>query len=1079
MNIGLIPIRQNSTILSIGDFAFASNNLGLGKVAEVFDEEVELEYFQSISEQNRFSFPIKEVIKARVAPQTRCYVRFDDEWRIGRMKKMLDGEIEVDFPDAQSEFVSIHDVFVRCGLPIENPTDVLAHWGHETVYFYQHRKRFMEGLLYQRRASEGMHGLLSSSIRLLPHQVKTAQKVLEDPVPRYLLADEVGLGKTIEAGVVIRQMLLDKEKAAVLVLTPSSLCSQWQQELIAKFHIDQWPGQVNIFTTENIQSVPQDKNYDLVVIDEAHHITQWYFSQQSSINKNFLICQNIAHQAQGLLLLSATPALHNEEAFLCLLNLLDPLHFPLDKKDDFIKLINMREKIGGLLSHFQEKSPAVIIRRALYSLKELFSQDAEIAPVIDELNDLIAEGNIDPEKRNELIRKIRLLISEGYRIHRRIIRNRRNDVWKVQRTLPTEEFGEDDREDEILNALHDWRLDALLASEDDAKKRNQLEKCYFLFLSALGSSLEFLEILIDYRINKEHTNIVEQELESNSIKALGLPLFERELALLQNIKRAINLTDLDPFTKPMLLEGRLSILKESERTSKVVVFFSHTWVAKQLADYLSEPFACDSISFIHKKMDQETVQNEVASFRDSNTHWILLSDIVGEEGLNLQFADTIIHYDLPWSPNRIEQRIGRLDRIGQEKEIRSYVFLGTVEDEMKSPFLPYFSLLKESLGIFQKSINPLQFIIDSILPKFKTWLFEEGGNLRASKIEEKINTIKAEVEAEEKRIQGQDVLDSMSNHEGGEDHIFDDLQKLEKDPKQIQLHLEPWIKSALMFKTYTHEGITQYEWNQHTLIPTDILPKKLASETLFKGTYDRRLATEQEKEIIRVGNPFIDLLAEYFNWDDRGKAYAIWRHCHGISSEWCGYKFDLLVEANSTYYENFSSSSSIVKKTLGRRADGLLSPFLISVYVDLQGDIVQDQEVLSFLERNVFKYDSKKNYLGYDFNLTKERLDILRKNYTASQWQDYCKKACMSALSYLQESQDFTDRLKEGVRKVKLSISRREAQLKIHQRHNFKQNTNLLEKEREIGQVLLNSIENPSIKVDSVGFFWLSPNSLS
>src|SRR5690606_21300472 len=115
---------------------------------------------------------------------------------------------------------------------------------------------------------------------------------------------------------------------------------------------------------------------------------------------------------------------------------------------------------------------------------------------------------------------------------------------------------------------------------------------------------------------------------------------------------------------------------------------------------LKDTFGDNAIVLIRKGMSRDEIHQCVSLFKDSKTHFVLVSDRIGEEGLNLQFANTLIHYDLPWSGSQLEQRIGRLDRIGQENVIKSYVFLGTEEDELTSPLIIYYNFLNTALGVF-------------------------------------------------------------------------------------------------------------------------------------------------------------------------------------------------------------------------------------------------------------------------------------------------------------------------------------------------------------------------------------------
>src|SRR5262249_16436992 len=173
--------------------------------------------------------------------QTRCYVWSDENqvWQAGRIgqRDNTDKTYEVNFPNNRAWYVREREIYVRCDLPGDDPIETLVLRSHETPFFHDRRFAFVECLSEQRAVAHGMTGLLSSNITLYPHQAEVVRRVLEDPVQRYLLADEVGLGKTIEAGVILRQYLLDEPRKKAVVLAPKPLVEQWKSELEEKFRV--------------------------------------------------------------------------------------------------------------------------------------------------------------------------------------------------------------------------------------------------------------------------------------------------------------------------------------------------------------------------------------------------------------------------------------------------------------------------------------------------------------------------------------------------------------------------------------------------------------------------------------------------------------------------------------------------------------------------------------------------------------------------------------------------------------------------------------------------------------------------
>lgn len=211
--------------------------LGTGKLIARRGEHCSVEYFDAPT-----SKPIVHNIEANLIDpitlpeQTRIYY-FNDAppaWEIGRLLDDHGDTQLVKFPNGQTRHLSVADVFVRWARPIEDPTPFLGGKINETPRFADGRSAIVRSLLNQRGASMGMSALLSSAIELEPHQIEVVRRILQDPVQRYLLADEVGLGKTIEAGILIRQCILDAaESAQVLIIVPEPLVPQWRSELEA------------------------------------------------------------------------------------------------------------------------------------------------------------------------------------------------------------------------------------------------------------------------------------------------------------------------------------------------------------------------------------------------------------------------------------------------------------------------------------------------------------------------------------------------------------------------------------------------------------------------------------------------------------------------------------------------------------------------------------------------------------------------------------------------------------------------------------------------------------------------------
>ena len=175
----------------------------------------------------------------------------------------------VRFPNGKDTVLARSQLYVRWSHPIDDPTAYLAAQITETPFFFEGRRQIVAHLAAQRAAFGGQTGLASSAIELLAHQVAIARRVLADPVERYLLADEVGLGKTIEAGVLIRQHVIDfPQEARVLVVAPNHLLGQWRSELAAKFFLSQ-DRRVAVVSEEEASELIDIPGLTMLVVDEA------------------------------------------------------------------------------------------------------------------------------------------------------------------------------------------------------------------------------------------------------------------------------------------------------------------------------------------------------------------------------------------------------------------------------------------------------------------------------------------------------------------------------------------------------------------------------------------------------------------------------------------------------------------------------------------------------------------------------------------------------------------------------------------------------------------------------------------
>ncbi len=445
-------------------------------------------------------------------------------------------------------------------------------------------------------------GLAGARVDLIPHQLRVAEIVAQRQPPRALLADEVGLGKTIEAGMILARLLATGRVARVLVLAPGSLASQWLIELLRRFNlsfalfdeercesIELSDASANPFEDEQcvladigwLAAAPKraaqiaDAGWDLVVVDEAHHL-EW---TPEAASPAYVLVEKLAQRAPGLILLTATPQQLGRSGHFARLRLLDPARYvDLDaftaEADGYVRL----SAIAAQLLDTQALSPG---ERA--ELESRFAGDADLLGLL---------AGYDTDRSANAPALLDALI-DRHGTGRVMFRNRRAQIGGFPRRL-----GEIDRLDG--GALDDAQRQVLLA-EFHADAR-------------LQPSASELDYASDPR----------------------LPW------LLRLIDRLAG----DKLLLICRTQAKVLALEEALRTKSGI-----------------------KLARFHEGMTLLQRDRNAAFFAEPDGARVLLCSEIGSEGRNFQFAHHLVLWDVPLDPDLLEQRIGRLDRIGQRHDI--------------------------------------------------------------------------------------------------------------------------------------------------------------------------------------------------------------------------------------------------------------------------------------------------------------------------------------------------------------------------------------------------------------------------
>ncbi|MEG3957030.1 protein DpdE [Microcoleus sp. herbarium2] len=1090
-----------------------NNDLGIGKVIELSYSTATVEYFCSIGQRLEKTLPLTSLYRVQLPPQTRCYIQPEsqDTWIIGRIFDWDEdkGQYRIDLPDRKIALVAEQEIYVRCNLPIDDPIETLAMKGQETPYFHDRRLAFVQCLIEQRAVSRGMTGLISANIDLYPHQVEVVRRVLEDPIQRYLLADEVGLGKTIEAGAILRQYLLDRPQGRAVVLVPQYLREQWLQELEHKFYLSDLDNRVQVLAVEDVDRVSPNADLGFLILDEAHHIAAMATSSDSIQRRRFQTCKHLAHKSDRLLLLSATPVLNHEQDFLAMLHLLDPSTYQLDDLEGFRARVKNRQQIGRVLLSFKEKANPFVLKTNLNQLRNLFAEDKYLLNLLEELQNCLLSPETLPADRDRIVRSIRTHISDTYRLHRRMLRNRRaavEDVIFARNVTPKVEYDLDERSPEIHELIDEWRT--------VAPNQQQYQQIFLLLFRASGTWLGILAQVLETRLSGISHSVLIQEFGAENIRILTeTPKFSGEEQILQSLLRIIQqpseegtrlellkiviLYHLSETFKLQSYRSNLHKLLEQVQQRirrpisgtplpKIVIFTSFAQTGAEIFRCLSETFGQASVASHQLEQSRSDVEKSLNQFKNDQNCFILVCDSSAEEGRNFQFVDWMIHFDLPWSPNRLEQRIGRIDRIGRPLNVQFTVFTGS--DLEDSPHAAWYQLLKDGFGIFHQSIASLQFYVDEKLPGLLTTLFQNG----ASGLLEMIGTIQQEIAEEQVKISEQNALDEIDAQDENATQYFQSLDDYDARHQEIKRATEDWICQALQFKQIEDQNLAKvwrYKPTTRTLIPIHDLRTCFAAYSQRSGTYNRRISTKYPGvNLYRIGEGFVEALASYIHWDDRGQAFALWR-CDeswdaGEGMEWFGFRFNYIVEANLEIAQKVLTDFGIDNnkyKALKRRTDALFPPIIETIFMDARYEpmsLVEDEALVNILQR---PYKGKSSHPCRDYNLAKNRLPILNEFIDASNWQEFCHQARRTSETLLGDRTSFIELCEQQAQIAEQKLGKRLAQLRLRlnrlaqsQQTSHSLLAQEVNTETALSQAILEGIRHPRIKLDSVGFIIVS-----
>lgn len=619
----------------------SESELGLGLIKSVDHRTVSVE-FPASSEIRTYAIEQAPLSRVSFAIGDNIENQTNQKFKVTALNEH-DGIITYDISNADIVKDQLCETELNSAIKLNRPQDRLftAQFDPEKAFILRHDTLNQIHHL----ANSEVNGLYGARISLIPHQLYIAHEVASRASPRVLLADEVGLGKTIEAGLILHHQLISGRAQRILIIVPDALLHQWLVEMLRRFNLKfslfneercisldesatlengEIEQDFNVFHTEQlilcsldflIQNPERHQQlingeWDMIVVDEAHHL-QWL---PENISPEYQLVETLTQNTKSVLLLTATPEQLGPSSHFARLRLLDPHRFYdleafLAEESHYAKLAETAE----MLIENQ-----VITAANIKVLKEFIPHDDQ-----NLLKQLSTVKNDEYEKVKQKI--IDLLIDQ-HGTGRVLFRNTRHAI----KGFP-------------LRNVNSYALDHCETYQTLITKIFTSEEKQFQFAEEL---------------NRSYTQLMlTPEIVYQTLKELDISM----------LKGAANWTSLDPRI-PWLIT-KLKDLKNK----KVLIICAHANTALELENLLKNKHAIRSAVF-HEELSIIERDRAAAYFADfEQGAQVLVCSEIGSEGRNFQFSHNLILFDLPLNPDLLEQRIGRLDRIGQKETIQIHI----------------------------------------------------------------------------------------------------------------------------------------------------------------------------------------------------------------------------------------------------------------------------------------------------------------------------------------------------------------------------------------------------------------------
>ena len=751
-------------------------------------------------------------------------------------------------------------------------------------------------------------------------------------------------------------------------------------------------------------------NWDLVVIDECHHLL--------STPVLYDFARELSRKARSLLLLSAIPAQQKEEEYFKLLALLEPEKFDPSRADAvsaFKTLFDAQNSLSRRLQPFIIRTHGM--QSGDYTVEDVIRQSGRLLELpilsrdgyLQKLHQLLVEAKSGQSK---IAQQIIDHVADRYRVYRRILRNRRKALQKESKIDIVCR-----RRDHRAYQPRELERDALVAVDTlltVAWRECPGNEVLIFFARALWQSLASsdcaLELLRPMRnlragkINKEGLDFLalghvigydDWPLYIELLQTTAVALFDREL--LRDAITALTLWNEsgEQASRFRCFSELLQNVRAHNPTVKVLAFAGYPGLAEEIEIAVGPVLGPGSVVSFRADMGREEKEDAATRFRCDPGIRLLISDETGGEGRNFEFADLVVHYDTPWQVSRIEQRIGRLDRIGRTRyraDVLSSICYpqGSVEEALVRCY-------DEGLNVYQDSISGLEFS----LKEQELHIVKAALSGLADGLAEYTPTLKEEAADERARDEYDALLDWASFNEDRAQKFLNVRGRPEVE-RNVEKTFVEYFRSIARTKAAnphsdekTYEGLWRFELEG---VKSGILPSDAGGTVI--GTFRRDIAqTRLDRAFLQIGNPFFDAVTDAAQYHPSFRTYAI--QCRSAANPpWHGFEF---VYSSEPDLEHLAARPDLVN--FGK---SFFSAAPVHVFIDFEGR-EGDSSTLRVLRQSLGLHNKGKAWM----NLWRDResaLDsLLEKPAWAALVADLESAARTIAHTHLSERLSFLD----------------------------------------------------------------------